>query len=104
MLEENRSELVALCVYEAGKTIQDAHAEVREAVDFCRYYAQSAVELFAQPLSLTGATGALLIPSGTNWYFPSASMSPRGMNPFPRSTTTWMVSIISPKGIHWPLR
>ncbi|NOQ13053.1 MAG: bifunctional proline dehydrogenase/L-glutamate gamma-semialdehyde dehydrogenase PutA, partial [Methyloprofundus sp.] len=57
LLEENRLELVSLCVREAGKTIQDAQTEIREAVDFCRYYAQSAIELFSQPLNLTGPTG-----------------------------------------------
>lgn len=39
LLEKHHIELMALCVYEAGKTIQDAHLEIREAVDFCRYYA-----------------------------------------------------------------
>ena len=57
LLEQNRIELVALCVREAGKTIKDALAEVREAVDFCRYYAQSAQELFTQPITLSGPTG-----------------------------------------------
>ena len=57
LLEKNRLELVALCVREAGKTIKDALAEIREAVDFCRYYAQSAQQLFAQPVTLPGPTG-----------------------------------------------
>ena len=39
LLEEHRAELMAICVHEARKTIPDALAEVREAVDFCRYYA-----------------------------------------------------------------
>ena len=39
LLEEHRSELMAICVHEARKTIPDALGEVREAVDFCRYYA-----------------------------------------------------------------
>jgi len=39
LLEENLTELVALCHKEAGKTIHDSIDEVREAVDFCRYYA-----------------------------------------------------------------
>ncbi len=39
LLEENMAELMALCVREAGRNIPDALAEVREAVDFCRYYA-----------------------------------------------------------------
>ncbi|NOH71921.1 bifunctional proline dehydrogenase/L-glutamate gamma-semialdehyde dehydrogenase PutA [Vibrio pectenicida] len=39
LLENNLAELVALCHQEAGKTIHDSIDEVREAVDFCRYYA-----------------------------------------------------------------
>lgn len=39
LYEEHAAELMALCVHEAGKTLSDAHGEVREAVDFCRYYA-----------------------------------------------------------------
>jgi RHH-type proline utilization regulon transcriptional repressor/proline dehydrogenase/delta 1-pyrroline-5-carboxylate dehydrogenase len=48
---------MALCVWEAGKTLPDALADVREAVDFCRYYAQQARQLFARPLELRGPTG-----------------------------------------------
>ncbi|MCQ1059328.1 bifunctional proline dehydrogenase/L-glutamate gamma-semialdehyde dehydrogenase PutA [Photobacterium sp. ZSDE20] len=40
LLESNMAELVALCHKEAGKTIHDAIDEIREAVDFCRYYAR----------------------------------------------------------------
>ncbi|WP_194435842.1 bifunctional proline dehydrogenase/L-glutamate gamma-semialdehyde dehydrogenase PutA [Vibrio fluminensis] len=40
LLEDNMAELVALCHKEAGKTIHDAIDEVREAVDFCRFYAK----------------------------------------------------------------
>ncbi|KOO11853.1 pyrroline-5-carboxylate dehydrogenase, partial [Vibrio xuii] len=40
LLEENLAELVAICHQEAGKTIHDSIDEVREAVDFCRYYAK----------------------------------------------------------------
>jgi len=40
LLEGSREELTGLLVHEAGKTLSDALAEVREAVDFCRYYAQ----------------------------------------------------------------
>jgi RHH-type proline utilization regulon transcriptional repressor/proline dehydrogenase/delta 1-pyrroline-5-carboxylate dehydrogenase len=42
LLESNRAELMAMCTLEAGKTLQDGIDEVREAVDFCRYYAQQA--------------------------------------------------------------
>lgn len=38
-IEANAPELIALCIYEAGKTVEDALGEIREAVDFCRYYA-----------------------------------------------------------------
>ena len=41
-LEENRGRLIALLQAEGGKTLDDALAEVREAVDYCRYYAQEA--------------------------------------------------------------
>ncbi len=57
LLEENTAEAMAICVREAGKTIADAMAEVREAVDFCRYYAVRARADFAAPLALPGPTG-----------------------------------------------
>jgi RHH-type proline utilization regulon transcriptional repressor/proline dehydrogenase/delta 1-pyrroline-5-carboxylate dehydrogenase len=50
-------ELVSLCVREAGKTLPDAVAEVREAVDFCRYYAARGRIAFGAPLELPGPTG-----------------------------------------------
>lgn len=56
-LEQHQDELMALLVYEAGKTVDDAVAEIREAVDFCRYYAVEARRLFAQPTILPGPTG-----------------------------------------------
>ncbi|MEN8217110.1 MAG: bifunctional proline dehydrogenase/L-glutamate gamma-semialdehyde dehydrogenase PutA [Pseudomonadota bacterium] len=42
LFEENLAELIVLCSREGGKTILDGVREVREAVDFCRYYAQRA--------------------------------------------------------------
>ena len=56
LLEEHQTELMALCVHEARKTIGDALAEVREAVDFCRYYATEARATFL-PVILPGPTG-----------------------------------------------
>ena len=50
-------ELMAMCVREAGKTIPDSLGEVREAVDFCRYYAARARADFARPRDLPGPTG-----------------------------------------------
>ncbi len=57
LMERDRGLLMALCVREAGKTIPDALAELREAVDFCRYYAERARADFAAPLPLPGPTG-----------------------------------------------
>ena len=57
LMEAHRPELMALAVREAGKTIDDALAEVREAVDFCRYYAAHARTDFAEPVRLSGPTG-----------------------------------------------
>ena len=56
LLESNREELMAICVQEAFKTIPDAIGEVREAADFCRYYAQQA-RANLHPIDLPGPTG-----------------------------------------------
>ncbi len=55
--EQHRDAFVALLCREAGKTLPDAMAEVREAVDFLRYYAQRARAEFGRPLPLPGPTG-----------------------------------------------
>jgi RHH-type proline utilization regulon transcriptional repressor/proline dehydrogenase/delta 1-pyrroline-5-carboxylate dehydrogenase len=56
LLEEHRGALMAIAVQEAKKTIPDALAEVREAVDFCRYYAaRGQADLL--PVELPGPTG-----------------------------------------------
>ncbi|MEP5766404.1 MAG: bifunctional proline dehydrogenase/L-glutamate gamma-semialdehyde dehydrogenase PutA [Halieaceae bacterium] len=56
LLEANCEELMGIIVTEAGRTIGDALSEVREAVDFCRYYAQQARAAFACK-TLPGPTG-----------------------------------------------
>ncbi|WP_439815738.1 bifunctional proline dehydrogenase/L-glutamate gamma-semialdehyde dehydrogenase PutA [Zavarzinia sp. CC-PAN008] len=56
LLEEHTASLLALLVHEAGKTLPDAVAELREAVDFCRYYAAQA-QARLQPQVLPGPTG-----------------------------------------------
>jgi len=56
-LEQDAARFIAICVAEAGKTVPDSIAEVREGVDFLRYYAVQAEELFGRPLSLPGPTG-----------------------------------------------
>lgn len=57
LLRDDRAPLIALLVREAGKTVPDAIAEVREAEDFCRYYAALAESRFAAPTTLPGPTG-----------------------------------------------
>lgn len=57
LLEDNTNSLIALAVIEAGKTIPDAIAEVREAVDFCRYYAAIAKQQLISPEKFVGPTG-----------------------------------------------
>jgi len=59
LMEQQRMGLVSLCVREGGRTVKDALAEVREAVDFCRYYAAQALELFQQPVTLPGPVGEI---------------------------------------------
>jgi RHH-type proline utilization regulon transcriptional repressor/proline dehydrogenase/delta 1-pyrroline-5-carboxylate dehydrogenase len=57
MMEQDGPVLMAIAVREAGKTVPDALAELREAVDFLRYYAARARADFAKPLALPGPTG-----------------------------------------------
>ena len=56
-LESNMPRLIALMARETGKTLNDGIAEVREAVDFLRYYAMGAEKDFAAPVRLPGPTG-----------------------------------------------
>ena len=56
LFEAHEAELMALCVREAGKSILDSIAELREAVDFLRYYAARARQDFG-PRSMPGPTG-----------------------------------------------
>jgi RHH-type proline utilization regulon transcriptional repressor/proline dehydrogenase/delta 1-pyrroline-5-carboxylate dehydrogenase len=56
LLEGERAPFMALAVREAGKAIPDALAEVREAVDFLRYYAVQARRTLS-PVALPGPTG-----------------------------------------------
>ncbi|MDH5921567.1 bifunctional proline dehydrogenase/L-glutamate gamma-semialdehyde dehydrogenase PutA [Vibrio splendidus] len=79
LMEDNLAELVAICHQEAGKTIHDSVDEVREAVDFCRYYAKQADNL--QGFELKGFDGQTRITSRQGrgvfvcispWNFPLA--------------------------------
>ena len=56
LLEQRMAHYIAMCTREAGKTIPDGIAEVREAVDFLRYYAAQARKHFVVE-ALPGPTG-----------------------------------------------
>ncbi len=59
LLEADRDRLLALLALEAGKTLDDGVAEIREAVDFCRYYAAQARKQFGEAEVMPGPTGEL---------------------------------------------
>ena len=81
LLEENMTHLMAITIKEAGKTYANAINEIREAIDFCRYYALQANTLLQHPTTLVGPTGEenqlSLHPRGliiciSPWNFPIA--------------------------------
>jgi RHH-type transcriptional regulator, proline utilization regulon repressor / proline dehydrogenase / delta 1-pyrroline-5-carboxylate dehydrogenase len=57
LLEQRYAHFIALLQREGGKTLDDALSELREAVDFCRYYAAEGRELFGHGKTLPGPTG-----------------------------------------------
>ena len=57
LFEAHSAEFVSLCQREAGKTLLDGVLELREAVDFLRYYAAEARRQFSEPITLPGPTG-----------------------------------------------
>jgi RHH-type proline utilization regulon transcriptional repressor/proline dehydrogenase/delta 1-pyrroline-5-carboxylate dehydrogenase len=80
LLEQHCAELMALCIREGGKTIADSLAEVREATDFCLYYAASArrdLETVAMPgptgeSNTLGSHGRGVFVCISPWNFPLA--------------------------------
>ena len=57
LYEVNRDLLLALLIREAGKTLDNAQADLREAVDFLRYYALMARAQFSDAKVMPGPTG-----------------------------------------------
>ncbi len=57
LIEENRHRLIALLAHEGGKTLDDGIAEIREAADFCRYYAAESRRHFGSETILPGPVG-----------------------------------------------
>jgi RHH-type proline utilization regulon transcriptional repressor/proline dehydrogenase/delta 1-pyrroline-5-carboxylate dehydrogenase len=81
LLEQRSAHFIALLQREGGKTLDDALAEVREASDFCRYYAAEGRKLFGDGEPMPGPTGEsnVLILRGRGvfvaispWNFPLA--------------------------------
>lgn len=80
LIEENTNEIIKIGAKESGKSIKNSIAEIREAVDFCRYYSKEASNIFKEKI-LQGPTGELnkykLIGKGLSlvispWNFPVA--------------------------------
>jgi RHH-type transcriptional regulator, proline utilization regulon repressor / proline dehydrogenase / delta 1-pyrroline-5-carboxylate dehydrogenase len=67
LLEARSTDLMAYCVLEAGKTYPDAIAEIREAVDFCRYYAVQSVSAKMASRMPLGVVACI-----SPWNFPLA--------------------------------
>jgi RHH-type proline utilization regulon transcriptional repressor/proline dehydrogenase/delta 1-pyrroline-5-carboxylate dehydrogenase len=57
LIQQQHAEFVVLLAKEAGKTLADAVNEIREAIDFCRYYASAGRKQFETPVLLPGYTG-----------------------------------------------
>ena len=82
LVEKNRFELTALIMHEMGKSLGDCEGEIREGVDFCRYYANQALKLFDKNIELdkhhVGESNELTLhPKGvfvciSPWNFPFA--------------------------------
>ena len=67
LLEQSLEQLSALLIREAGKSMPNAVSEVREAVDYCRYYAAQARNVLAAPHTPLGPTVCI-----SPWNFPLA--------------------------------
>ncbi len=57
LLENNKEDLIKVCVDEAGKTIKDSFNDLREAIDFCHYYSNEAKKLLSKEVFFEGPTG-----------------------------------------------
>ncbi len=57
LMQENQTLLMYLLRHEAGKSLADSISEIKEAVDFCRYYAHHANQKMANGLKMSGPTG-----------------------------------------------
>ncbi len=81
LFEKSFDELLTMLQLEAGKNLQDAIDEIREAIDFCYYYAMKAEELWKNPEKLDDIAGEInrfsyggkgVIACISPWNFPLA--------------------------------
>ena len=57
LMQKNQTLLMYLLRHEAGKSLDDSISEIKEAIDFCRYYAHHANQKMASPIKMPGPTG-----------------------------------------------
>jgi RHH-type proline utilization regulon transcriptional repressor/proline dehydrogenase/delta 1-pyrroline-5-carboxylate dehydrogenase len=57
LFEKHSDELLRLCVMEGGRSVPDSISELREAVDFMRYYGAQARKHYGEPIVMPGPTG-----------------------------------------------
>jgi len=97
-MESDLDRLAAICIREAGKTWLDAIAEVREAVDFLRYYALLAERQFEGQTVLAGPVGEIntlalhgrgVFACISPWNFPWRFSPARFPQPWPPATPFW---------------
>jgi len=67
LLDKEQDRFIGLCVAEAGKTIPDAIAEIREAIDFLTYYADEAASARIAGRAPLGVVACI-----SPWNFPLA--------------------------------
>jgi RHH-type proline utilization regulon transcriptional repressor/proline dehydrogenase/delta 1-pyrroline-5-carboxylate dehydrogenase len=84
LMQGRLPELVALIVREGGRTQADAVSEVREAIDFCRYYAAQAREKFSEPIPCPARPASATACRCT--AAASSSASARGISRWPSSS------------------
>ncbi len=104
LLDEHRDELIQILCVEARKTVSDCIAEIREAIDFCYYYASQARQLLESPVQLPGPTGEMnnlsyhargVFVCIAPWNFPLAIFLGQALaalvTGFPSNTTHWII-------------
>lgn len=57
LIQSNQNIIMHLLRHEAGKSLDDSVSEIKEAIDFCRYYAHHAEKKMSQPIKMPGPTG-----------------------------------------------